>query len=366
MESNKEKDDDKQDNRDKSKNKQYAQHSSILPSLSPSSLSFPENIVAEVQEDEDSISSSNSSFDDKRLISIDVLSVDKQSRITLTKKAKKIIPLEPGDNITICQDKYNSKNIILKVQKHQNNQLLQHQENNEIENWTLIIKKGDNDDCSPPPLSNKKNKTNLSSNDIDTSITYKKEVLDNTREKSQQQQQQTPTLQSSSSSSDGYDTYSHYNKNTLYNTPILLVDDNSDLLSSFNMILKDEGYKKVKPFLNSKSLLKHLFDLKSFLHYKMVILDIRMPDVNGIQLYQILKILNPSIKSIFITALDSVDMLTSMYPDIKSIDILKKPFDRKKFVQTVNDKVSTLQLLYGIAIVAVAVAAVLVGIVQSL
>ena len=54
-----------------------------------------------------------------------------------------------------------------------------------------------------------------------------------------------------------------------------------------------------------------------------------MPYINGIQLYQVLKIINPSIKIMFMTALDVVNELSSICPDIKSEDILKKPIDSR-------------------------------------
>jgi two-component SAPR family response regulator len=63
-----------------------------------------------------------------------------------------------------------------------------------------------------------------------------------------------------------------------------------------------------------------------------------MPDINGIQLYQI-KILNPSVKIMFLTGLDAVNEITSMYHDIKSTDILRKPIEPNLFVKAVNDKV---------------------------
>ena len=277
----------------KDNNKRYTQDSSTLSPLS--------YLAGEKMEDD--------SFDNKRLTSIDVISVDKQWRLTLTKKAKKIIPLGPGDNITIYQDIYN-KNIILKVQK-------QGQEKKEIDNWTLTIKRGGED------FSNKKNTgfLNNTKNQVASSFSSLS----------------SPTIPTS----DKY--ISHYNQDTLYSTPILLVDDNSDLLFYYNRILKDEGYRKIKSFSDSKEMLTYLLELKpNSLRYKIVILDIRMPDVNGIQLYQILKILNPSIKPIFITALDAVAELTSIFPDIKHKDIIRKPIDRKEFIQTINDQVSIL------------------------
>ena len=64
-----------------------------------------------------------------------------------------------------------------------------------------------------------------------------------------------------------------------------------------------------------------------------------MPDINGIQLCQILKILNPSIKIIFLTCLDEVYELTRIFSDIVYNDILKKPVDRIDFIEKVNYKI---------------------------
>jgi CheY-like chemotaxis protein len=275
-------------------------------------------LSSHISEDIDSL------FDSKRWVSIDVISVDKQSRITLTKKAKKVIPLEPGDNISIYQDRY-SKRISLKVQKCIHHQ----QKENEIENWILTIRKETDDiPFKNNKQINKKIKINPSLSNI-FSTDKIKETLHDTKN------QVSESLLSREYS------FSH-KQNTLYSTPIILIDDDSDILFNFDVFLKDEGYNNVKTFSNSKNMLKHLFDFNNALHYKMAILDIRMPNINGIQTYQILKILNPSIKVIFMTALDAVDELTSIYLDIKPEDIMRKPIDREKFIQTVNGKVSTL------------------------
>ena len=131
------------------------------------------------------------------------------------------------------------------------------------------------------------------------------------------------------------------NENILYQTPILLIDDEPDILLTFEYILKNEGYKNIKTFSDSKCLLKHLLDINDIEYYKLVITDIKIPQINGIQLYQILKILNPHIKIIFITSFDTVNELTIIHPEIKSQDIIKKPIDGSHFIQRVNDKVRT-------------------------
>ncbi len=231
------------------------------------------------------------SFNNSRLTPIDILTVDKHSRLTLTKSVKKIIPLSPENRIAVYQDVYN-KNLILKIL----------QQGMVVDRWILTMGKRDNPKNSSNGNSAKK--TYVATN---TS-------LSNSNEKN----------------------------NTLYTTPILLVDDEEDLLMTFNFFLKSEGYSNVKIFSSSKSMLKHLLESKNMLHYKLAIMDIRMPDINGIQLYQILRIINPSIKTMFLTALDAVDELTSIYPEIRPMDILRKPIESNQFVEAVNDKMSSL------------------------
>jgi two-component system response regulator ChvI len=117
------------------------------------------------------------------------------------------------------------------------------------------------------------------------------------------------------------------------------VDDEEDLLSTFARILKVEGYSNVKAFSDSRKVLMHICEPKYSTHYRMAIIDIRMPDINGIKLYQILKVLNPRLKVLFITALDAVDELTSIYPDVRPTDIIKKPVSREQLVNSVNNRV---------------------------
>ena len=73
-------------------------------------------------------------------------------------------------------------------------------------------------------------------------------------------------------------------------------------------------------------------------YYELAIIDIRMPVINGIQLYQILTIINPNMKVLFLTGLDAVAELTSLYK-IKKEDIIKKPCDGDQFIKKINNTV---------------------------
>ena len=47
----------------------------------------------------------------------------------------------------------------------------------------------------------------------------------------------------------------------------------------------------------------------------------------------------------FITSLDSVKELVSIFSEVTDKDILRKPVHQKQFIETVNNKVSSLLLL---------------------
>ena len=104
---------------------------------------------------------------------------------------------------------------------------------------------------------------------------------------------------------------------------ILLVDDDEDILFIFTTIIKGEGYNTTS-FSNPYKALDH-FSQKSPYYFDLVILDIRMPGINGIKLYSKIKAISPDIKVIFISALDAGDELLSIFPDIKSNEIIRKP-----------------------------------------
>ena len=63
----------------------------------------------------------------------------------------------------------------------------------------------------------------------------------------------------------------------------------------------------------------------------LVVLDIRMKNLNGLQLHQQIKAIDPTIKIIFITALDILDELLSIVPGIPKEQIMRKPVNKKNY-----------------------------------
>lgn len=115
---------------------------------------------------------------------------------------------------------------------------------------------------------------------------------------------------------------------------VMLVDDEPDILAIFKTYLTSEGYK-VEAFSDSYMALQS-FARSEPRHYDLLVLDIRMPTINGLQLYQRLKAVDPYVNVIFLSALEATDELVSILDGVKTADVIRKPIDRKHFIQKVR------------------------------
>ena len=115
---------------------------------------------------------------------------------------------------------------------------------------------------------------------------------------------------------------------------IILVDDEYDILFTYESFLKGYDYDIIS-FTDPFVALNHIKDLPNF-NDLLIIIDIRMKTLNGFQLHQQIKSIDPTIKILFVTALDIVDELISIIPGIFQNQIMKKPVDKKLFTQTVK------------------------------
>lgn len=117
------------------------------------------------------------------------------------------------------------------------------------------------------------------------------------------------------------------------NPSIMIVDDEPDVLLTYESFLSNAGFN-VSTFEEPYNALAEFTSNPRL--YDLIILDIRMENLNGLQLYQCMKAINPASKLLFASALDAAKELTSILPDIQSQDIIKKPVDRENFIKTVK------------------------------
>jgi DNA-binding response OmpR family regulator len=84
-------------------------------------------------------------------------------------------------------------------------------------------------------------------------------------------------------------------KNTSAKKRILLVGDDMDTCLTFKRLLEEQDFD-VHAFIRLQDV------LKNFMHYDLVVLDIKMPNIDGIKLYHQLRTVDKNVKVCFITA----------------------------------------------------------------
>ena len=106
---------------------------------------------------------------------------------------------------------------------------------------------------------------------------------------------------------------------------ILIIDDDEDILFTFRAIIHSEGYH-VDSYSSPYEALGHFSHMDPYF-YDLVIMDIRMPELNGILLYSKIKAINPEVKVIFLSALNAIDEMLSIFPEIRPSEIIRKPIE---------------------------------------
>ena len=119
---------------------------------------------------------------------------------------------------------------------------------------------------------------------------------------------------------------------------IMLVDDEPDVLFTYKCFLSSRGYNVVT-FTNPREALIH-FVQSDPSYYGLVILDIRMPHLNGLQLFRKFREIDHKIKIIFVSALDGAAELVSLLPDLNEENIMQKPVNQTTFLEKVEQMLS--------------------------
>ncbi len=131
----------------------------------------------------------------------------------------------------------------------------------------------------------------------------------------------------------------HHTSGTSYNRAgvrrIAIIDDEKDLLYVYKKALELQGLK-VDTFVDS---LVALNELKvRYKKYCMILVDIRMSKVNGYQLVNEIKCIDPLIKTVLMTAYDvsELEILDNLNNGVKIDEVMHKPFSLIKLINTVN------------------------------
>ena len=113
---------------------------------------------------------------------------------------------------------------------------------------------------------------------------------------------------------------------------------NQDILFTYRAFFKGYNYH-ITSFTDPFDALNYIKDNNNF-NDLLVILDIRMENLNGFQLHQQIKSIDPTIKILFVTVLDILDELLTIVPGLSKEQIMRKPVDKKIFTNTVKKLVN--------------------------
>jgi DNA-binding response OmpR family regulator len=138
-----------------------------------------------------------------------------------------------------------------------------------------------------------------------------------------------PPMPSSSSSSSPLSS----SKIDVKNRRILIVDDDSDITNSFSLCLEDTGFSEVATYNDSVEAISK-FKADS---YDLVLLDIKMPKLNGFELCEKMKVVDSKVKVCFISAFD-IDSpeLREIVPSLGVECFIPKPILVKDLIKRIE------------------------------
>jgi DNA-binding response OmpR family regulator len=119
-------------------------------------------------------------------------------------------------------------------------------------------------------------------------------------------------------------------ENTSAKKRILLVDDDMDTCLTFKKMLEEQDFD-VHAFVRPQDVLENFMPGT----YDLVVLDIKMPNIDGIKLYHQLRKVDKNVKVCFITA--SEEYYIEHFPELKEEKcFMQKPISLNNFVDRVK------------------------------
>jgi DNA-binding response OmpR family regulator len=118
-------------------------------------------------------------------------------------------------------------------------------------------------------------------------------------------------------------------------TRVLIVDDEPDVILAVKMGLEANEFK-VDAFTDPLLALENL--RKEAGMYDMIILDIKMPKMNGFELYKQIKKIDDKVKVCFLTAgeMDYEQFRRELFPALNENCYIQKPIETEMLIGRIN------------------------------
>ncbi|MGA9152268.1 MAG: response regulator [Candidatus Nitrosopolaris sp.] len=119
-------------------------------------------------------------------------------------------------------------------------------------------------------------------------------------------------------------------------TKILIVDDDSDITLAFKKGLENDGFN-VDVFNDPQEALSNFEASK----YDLLLLDIRMPKMNGFELYKEMDKIDNHVKVCFITAFEVYyEALREVFPSMEVECFIRKPIEIGNLVKRIKNELN--------------------------
>jgi CheY-like chemotaxis protein len=119
----------------------------------------------------------------------------------------------------------------------------------------------------------------------------------------------------------------HYPKLVNHNLRIAIVDDEKELTDVYSMVIRKLGYPSPSVFVDGTSIVKAL--AKGHLFFDVIIMDYRMPEMNGIEAAKIIQRHRKQTKIVLASGLDSVKQEALA----AGLTFLGKPFSKEQLAR---------------------------------
>jgi len=114
---------------------------------------------------------------------------------------------------------------------------------------------------------------------------------------------------------------------------ILVVDDEIAVLSLTQMMLRRYGYEVISAACAKEAL--HLFEVWPDLHVDLLLVDIIMPDINGIELTERIRTLRPGLPVLYFSAYSDQEPLRPVFS--RNLPYLPKPFTSLQLTKRIRE-----------------------------
>ena len=127
------------------------------------------------------------------------------------------------------------------------------------------------------------------------------------------------------------------------NKLVAIIDDELDITMLFRDAIRETRGISIFTFTDPIMALEHFKINRK--DYRLIVSDLRMPGINGIELLKRIKELNPLVRTVLMTAFEFDDELFQQYAEKQIINgFLQKPILLKDLVKEVDNQLHIYQL----------------------